>query len=297
MPTPGNEDAMVWPEETATALKTRLLFVAKALQAINARDILDIGCGTGEHLTHYLARLYPESQICGIDEDPASISFAAQKFKDLRNLSFASSPPEGRTFDAVIASEILEHIDDPVEFLSCLIARLRSDGIMIITVPNGYGCSEAMSLLEACLTLSGIWIPLRRLRARQRNRRGAEEVSRDTLAFSPHVNFFSHRRIVSMFETCGLKVQGYKGRMFLHNFICSRIIDGSSRLADINAHLGAVLPPVLVSDWMFCLSRSEERIASLPPYRRNVYEKTRRAFNMAFHRKLSRHMPACEAVK
>ena len=82
----------------------------------------------------------------------------------------------------------------------------------------------------------------------------------------------------------GFEIQKYQGRMFLHNFICSFIIDQSRGLAEKNARLGASLPPALVSDWMFVLRKKKsQEFNGIKIYRRNRYERLRMFLNYKRH--------------
>jgi 2-polyprenyl-3-methyl-5-hydroxy-6-metoxy-1,4-benzoquinol methylase len=271
----------IWPDETAAALKTRLKYIWSTLQIEKPRSILDIGCGTGEQLTAYLARLLPHTEVIGVDVDETSISHARIKFKHINNIFFSTIIPSARVFDAVIASEVIEHVDNPYAFLYSLRPVLNDNGLMIVSVPNGYGCSEMMALTEVLLNLTGIWPALKKLRDFMRGRpEDIEAPQRDSMAISPHVNFFSLRKVKSLFKDSGFELRQYQGRMLLHNFICSRVIDKSERLADWNARLGAIFPALLVSDWMFtfkkvpCINEN-----ALPVYQRSLYERVKRYLN------------------
>lgn len=260
------------PPETASALAARLRFVERALAQAHARRILDVGCGTGEQLTGYVAARFPGASVLGVDEDQASLDRARRIFAQTPNLSFAPAVPGNGLYDAVIASEVLEHVDDPHGFLFSLRSRLRPGGLLILTVPNGYGCSEFMSALESLCLISGLLPGLKRLLGRG----GGDETGCDTLAASPHVNFFTLKKLRRAFALAGFEETAASGRMFLHNFLCSRVLDASEILCRANARLGARLPLPLVSDWMFALRRTPgPDPAGPPPYRRNLYEKAK----------------------
>jgi SAM-dependent methyltransferase len=272
--------AFAWPEETSVAFATRLRFIGGILERVQAKRVLDVGCGTGEQLTGWLAQLCPRCQFLGIDPDAATIAHAQQQFAAVPNLAFATQWPAPGHYDVVIASEVLEHVAQPSEFLEQLHAQVAPDGLLILTTPNGYGCSEWMALAETLLTLSGIWPLVRRLK-RWLFRQGTAPVpaESDTRAVSPHVNFFSLRRLRRLFAEHNLKIVGYQGRMFLHHFLCTMLIDRSRSLARLNARLGAILPAWMVSDWMFVL-QSAGPAKRGRPYRRTIYERMKRYFNL-----------------
>ena len=278
------DDTFCWPCETSSAFRTRLEFVYHALLPVKPRKVLDMGCGTGEHLTQYIARLFPSAAVYGVDSDEKSINFA--KLKSARqNLRFSSDIPENVFFDSIIASEVLEHVQNPYHVLLSLRSKLRNDGLLVITVPNGYGCSEFMAATESLLHLSGALKVLRKARQVLKPGRKPRDARPDTLAISPHINFFRFKKLLRMFSECGFDLMAYQGRMFLHNFICSVVIDKSESLSKINADLGKVLPACMVSDWMFALKKNQGvAFTGHKVYQRNLYERMRKFLNQKRYR-------------
>lgn len=102
------------------------------------QHILDIGCGSGALLQkiaeHYRERGWdPEKYLLGIDMDEDS--FQAQvpfQVADLtRPLDF-----QVRSFDLVIAMEVLEHVRSPYPLLSEIYATLNPGGKLLFSIPN-----------------------------------------------------------------------------------------------------------------------------------------------------------------
>ncbi len=79
--------------------------------------VLDIGCGKGL-LSHKIAQR--SKTVVGIDNNKESITYAKANFA-LPNLTFieddVTSYPFQQTFDIIILSNVLEHIEDRVDFL------------------------------------------------------------------------------------------------------------------------------------------------------------------------------------
>jgi SAM-dependent methyltransferase len=251
----------------------RLDFVRALVRERAPRRILDIGCGTGMQLTAPLAAAHPEIEIIGVDSDAASIAWASARNR-LANLRFAVGElAAGAEFDLVIASEVLEHVAAPGDFLQMLRRRLATDGRLIITVPNGYGIFEWCALGEVLLNLSGLQAVLRRLK------RGPGAVAPDealTLAVSPHVNFFSLRELRRLFDEFGLAVESARPR----TLVCGYILDSllrAPRLIAANARLADRLPLWCAADWMFAL-----KIAGPPragTWRRGAWARWRKRLN------------------
>ena len=98
-------------------------------------NILEIGCGFG-YLSYCLKQR--GFNIKGIDIASAAINFARENFgdyffdmdiKDFKKLS-------NEKFDLIIATEVIEHLDNPNEFLNECIGLLNGNGKIIITTPD-----------------------------------------------------------------------------------------------------------------------------------------------------------------
>jgi len=240
-------------EETTYGDKRRLEFVRRVIEITQPRLVLDIGCGTGMRVTRPLAAAFPAIRFVGTDPDRTSIDWASDHNRDLENLSFVdlgTALPDEQ-FDLVIASEVIEHLYEPVKLLHDIRDRLSEKGRIVLTLPNGYGPSELMALTECILHLSGIQMVLRRLKYLLRGRSmPVAPQDRDTLAISPHVNFFSFREIVRLFSEAGLHVARATNRSILCGYILDDLIS-SPHLIALNVRLADRMPAWCVSDWMF----------------------------------------------
>jgi 2-polyprenyl-3-methyl-5-hydroxy-6-metoxy-1,4-benzoquinol methylase len=166
-------DAWASHAENVYGHRKRLRFVLRAVEAHCAAagrrpadlTVLDVGCGTGVMLTLPLASL--GYRVTGIDPHAESVA-RARGLNRYPNAAFRAGDPghllaAGERYDVVVASEVLEHIPDPLAFLRVLQGLLRPDGILVLTTPNGYGWFEAEAFLWERLG----WGPrLHRARAR-----------------------------------------------------------------------------------------------------------------------------------
>ena len=106
--------------------------------------VLDAGCGNGRHL-RALAKL-PNLKIIGIDRNGSDLNDALTGLKnmpdalsdnylvsraDIKNLPFASA-----SFDCVICSEVLEHIEEHENALKELVRILKPQGDLVVSVPR-----------------------------------------------------------------------------------------------------------------------------------------------------------------
>lgn len=100
-------------------------------------DVLDIACGTG-----YGSALLSEvaKSVTGIDLSEDAISNAADSYKK-DNLKYTVAncyalPFDSASFDAVVANEMIEHVQDHDGLLEEAKRVLRPNGIVLISTPN-----------------------------------------------------------------------------------------------------------------------------------------------------------------
>ncbi|XP_035898566.1 ubiquinone biosynthesis O-methyltransferase, mitochondrial-like [Anopheles stephensi] len=107
-------------------------------------NILEVGCGGGI-LTEALAKL--NSKVVGIDPSEKLINVAKQHAKDDKSLDPEQiqyhvetieqhAAKNAERYDAVVASEVLEHVNDKVAFIEQCLAALKPGGSMFITTIN-----------------------------------------------------------------------------------------------------------------------------------------------------------------
>jgi 2-polyprenyl-3-methyl-5-hydroxy-6-metoxy-1,4-benzoquinol methylase len=108
-------------------------------------SILDVGCGNGV-ISRHLGRF--GFKVTGIDVSEKAID-KAQSLNQFSNVKFMIKSAEdliteGIKYDAIICSEVLEHLNDPDALLEVLHKSLSRNGKLIITVPNGNGPRESL---------------------------------------------------------------------------------------------------------------------------------------------------------
>jgi 2-polyprenyl-3-methyl-5-hydroxy-6-metoxy-1,4-benzoquinol methylase len=123
----------------------RLKFITDVLEAKlpSGAEVLDVGCGNG-----VISRSLGEKglNVKGIDVSDKAIARARElnKFPNVRFdvVSAEQLVADGHRYHAVICSEVLEHLNDPGKLLSVLHELLDTNGVLIVTVPNGVGPRE-----------------------------------------------------------------------------------------------------------------------------------------------------------
>jgi len=106
----------------------------KTANSINAKRILDIGCGDGS----FVARFKGHSEVFGIDISHKAIDLARRAgVKAFRaDISCERLPFEEKYFDVVYMGDIVEHLLNP-DFAVCEALRvLKPRGFFVLSTPN-----------------------------------------------------------------------------------------------------------------------------------------------------------------
>jgi arsenite methyltransferase len=94
--------------------------------------ILDVGCGPG-HLARELAdAVGPRGRVCGVDVSPLMLELASHPDIELVQVSDTTLPFEDGVFDAAVATQAYEFVEDLPEALSELHRVLRPGGRVLI---------------------------------------------------------------------------------------------------------------------------------------------------------------------
>ena len=113
------------------------------LEPLARGELVDIGCGAGAFLGRAQALGY---SVSGIDFDPEAVEQARGVVGDR---VYAMSLEEflektDRRFDVVTFFEVLEHLDNPLEFMSAVRRVLKDGGHIAVSVPNRCRWSRAI---------------------------------------------------------------------------------------------------------------------------------------------------------
>ncbi len=104
---------------------------------LNARLVLDVGCGQGALGAAYLRR-NPRARYLGIDSDPAVVRIARQRLTEMACADVEAEPMPfaDQKIDCIIYGDILEHLSDPWTLLRRHAASLAPDGTVLVCTPN-----------------------------------------------------------------------------------------------------------------------------------------------------------------
>ena len=155
------------------------------LRATPAAAILDVGCGCGANARAVRER-YPKARVLGIEPDARAAELASDACERVfvgTLEQWLASAHAAQRIDAVVLSDVLEHIADPVAWLRSMAARpeLR-DATWIVSVPN-----------------YAVWYN------RLRTLAGKFDYAWSGLYDRTHLRFYTRKSIRQMFDYCGFE--------------------------------------------------------------------------------------------
>lgn len=150
---------------------TRLDYITRQIAAEFGRDlkaqrpfeglrILDIGCGGGL-LSEPMARL--GATVVGADAAPRNIPVAQIHAEqsgltiDYRVTTAEALAADGEQFDVVLNMEVVEHVADPLAYLTACQQLLKPGGLMVCSTINRNPKSYLMAIIGAEYVMR--WLP------------------------------------------------------------------------------------------------------------------------------------------
>jgi len=129
--------------ELSPAQRHRWRLVVRELEGLPHRAVVvDLGCGSGA-LLERIGQERPDARLIGIDVEPLALEQARRRLpaaelvqSDLDDHGAAAARFHGQA-DAVVCSEVLEHLDAPERALLLAHDLLRPGGRLVVTVPAG----------------------------------------------------------------------------------------------------------------------------------------------------------------
>ncbi len=207
--------------------------------------VLDVGCGNGSQLAIPLAQ--GGYQVTAVDPHGPSIQYGRRLTTDVKfhHGVVTDLPPE--KFDCVIISEVLEHLDVPELLLDAALPYLAENGVLIITVPNGYGEFEFDQRLYKTFRVGKLAAYLRRSKSQQQGGSNDE---------SPHIQQFSLSQLHELFFRKNLQLVETRGTSVVSGPFVAHLFGKLRIFIRLNATAADHLPLPLVSGWMFVLRRN-----------------------------------------
>src|SRR3989441_634128 len=148
--------------------------------------LLDIGCGDG-----YFLRIMRDLgwTVQGLEPDPKAAAFARAYGLDIIQSPIERASLPSNAFDVITTSHVVEHVLEPVTFLSVARRALRPDGLLYVFTPNAESWGHAI--------FGPSWYPLEPPR---------------------HLHIFRPRNLVACAKRAGLQVVDVRTTGRLHLF-------------------------------------------------------------------------------
>lgn len=232
----------------------RLDFIVDSVYSLDNPEakVLDVGCGNGS-ISFALGSL--GFDVLGIDIDPESIKIARTK-NGFRNVSFqvydANNFSIEEGYDAIICSEVLEHLTRPEELVRNLYTILKKDGILIATVPNGQGPRELF------ITKPMQWLKNKKLDQPLFKIKKMLGYSGETTQSSnpdlTHIKFFTRDTLRKMMSNAGFYPGQFRNadfveRVFPYSMLTRRIVTLQKLDCTISDYLPHQLSSGIYSSW------------------------------------------------
>lgn len=246
------------PAEDIFGNTKKLKFILNALDTHRKnikRDltVLDFGCGNGANVAAFVI---PKSgRYIGVDLHTPSLNYARANYAQ-QHAEFLTTVPKDVVFDAIIYADLLEHVEDPLAVIQSCLPQLAEDGIIIGSVPNGYGPCEIEKFIDRHLHLYGMLRAVKRAVLKLAGKRPNPPPEIPYNHESGHVIFFTRRSLRRMVTAAGLKFisfghGGFVGADLMGNVITSRsFVRWNVKVADS-------LPYWIVSTWYFVLAKDD----------------------------------------
>lgn len=127
---------------------------------LDGKKVLDAGCGTGHRVLGFAQR-YPRARFRGLDMTQASLDVAGQLARKhgIENTTFSKGNildlDLGESFDVIVTTGVLHHLEDPQKGHENLCRHLTADGVICVWHYHPFGEFERLVGRELLHTLWG----------------------------------------------------------------------------------------------------------------------------------------------
>jgi ubiquinone/menaquinone biosynthesis C-methylase UbiE len=222
--------------------------------------VLDVGCGNGI-ITMHLGKVGYE--VYGIDMSEKAIANATAK-NPFKNVVFSVMDAEtlraaGERYDAIICSEVLEHLHEPSKLLSQLYQILNDNGVLLVTVPNGTGPRESL-VTKPYLALrkknNWAWRSVLNLKKALGYSGTTVQSAADNL---DHIQFFTKSQLKKLSSDNGFTIYAMSSSNFIDDvFPVSIVASRSMFLQKIDSKAADLLPVVCTGGYLMEWRKSKQ---------------------------------------
>lgn len=121
---------------------------------LDGKRILDLGCGNGEIAKSLLKNNCFPTEYLGVDIVPKNISEAKKYFSGHKEFQFRTADIRkknsfySRTWDIILAIDILEHCENQQDVLNFCYQLLLPNGKLFISIPNYFNVAGVIKKLK-----------------------------------------------------------------------------------------------------------------------------------------------------
>jgi 2-polyprenyl-3-methyl-5-hydroxy-6-metoxy-1,4-benzoquinol methylase len=123
----------------------RSLEIFKEFVSDKNAAILDVGCGNGAFLKSLADSGHKHLSAADIENNLTLLS--PDRFMEL-DLSFDKLPVPDASFDAITAWEVIEHLENPHNFIREVHRTLKHGGYFIVSIPNPFHLMSRLLFLK-----------------------------------------------------------------------------------------------------------------------------------------------------
>ena len=185
--------------------------------------ILDFGCGNGSAVSQYL--IQDDTIFYGVDFHAPSIEYAKARFSR-PNAQFEQSLPQNIKFDIIVYADVLEHLPDPLSTLAEHRSVIDNKGMIVGSVPNGYGPFENEKRLDKFLRLSSFMdFGIKRIKVVLN--KTIPEV-KDLLPYNEscgHVKYYTKNKLIETLKESGFKLVRLQNGVWIGAPLSDRFIN------------------------------------------------------------------------
>lgn len=246
------------PPEDIFGNTKKLRFILRTIEEHRARlgrdvNVLDFGCGNAAAVGQYL--IGEGIRYVGVDFHEPSLSYAREHF-DGPYVEFSTTVPSDRAFDVVVYADVLEHVPNPLGIVAGHARILAPDGIMIGSVPNGYGPCEIEKFIDRHLRLYKMLRLAKRAVLRLAGRPPKDTVSIPYNHESGHIIFFTMCSLKRIATAAGFRIVRFAHGGFVGADLTGSTVFARRGFVEWNIRAADRLPSWLVSTWYFVLQRA-----------------------------------------
>ena len=136
-----------WEDPAAVHENRRLHEMILSRASTKPQRVLDVGCGAAWVAAHFADR---GVEVYSMDVSTVNPERAVATYPFAGHYGVVADvfhlPFQERSFDLIIASEIIEHVPDPAQFLRVLLPTLAPGGVLVVTTPHAEKLAHSLCI-------------------------------------------------------------------------------------------------------------------------------------------------------